>query len=133
MWVKILNYIITLVIFLILDFAWIGFIAKKIYAKHLGYIMRKKPNWWAAILFYLLYIFGITVFVLSPALNQSSPMFALLYGGLFGLVAYSTYDLTNLATTKDWPDGLTFVDMVWGCVLSAMTCYLSYLIIGVIV
>jgi len=132
MWYKVIYFMITLVIFLFLDFAWIGMIAKKFYNKHLGFLMRKKPNWSAAIVFYLLYVLGIMVFVLTPAISQESALYALSYGALFGLIAYATYDLTNLATTKDWPIGLTIVDMIWGSLLTAMTGFFSYQIISLI-
>ena len=132
MWDKLLIYIVTLLIFLILDFIWIGAVAKKFYQKHLGYLMRKNPNWLAAVVFYLIYIFGVIAFVLLPALSLGDPMHALLYGGLFGLVAYATYDLTNLSTVKEWPVGLTVVDIVWGSLVTAMTCFFSYHIIQII-
>lgn len=123
---NILSYIIVLAVFLILDVAWIGFIAKKFYNKMLGFLMKKIPNLIAAVFFYLLYILGLLFFVINPALSKDSQLYALLAGGLFGLISYSTYDLTNLATIKDWPLKLTVIDLIWGSVLSAVTSFAGY-------
>ncbi len=126
---KVFEFLIILAVFLILDFTWIGFVAKKFYSRHLDFLMRKKPNWAAAIIFYLIFIFGISIFVLNPALLKGSWEYALLYGAVFGLVSYSTYDLTNMATIKNWPLKLTIVDLVWGTVLTAATSGISYFLI----
>jgi len=90
--------------------------------------MRPDVNWTAAIIFYLLFIAGLVLFVISPSLEGQSWVKALVYGALFGLVTYSTYDLTNLATVKDWPLIVTIVDLVWGTVLSASVSVVSYFI-----
>ena len=129
---KIFGYLLTLVVFLVLDFAWIGAIAKKFYREHLGFIMKKNPNWTAAIIFYLLYVFGVIFFAINPALKDVSWSKALLYGAVFGLVAYSTYDLTNMATLKDWPVKLTVIDIIWGSALTAMTATAGYFISGML-
>jgi uncharacterized membrane protein len=107
---------------------WLGLIAKNFYAKHIGFLMTPNVNWMAAIIFYLLFIVGTVVFVITPALEQKSWMHALLYGALFGLITYATYDLTNLATIKDWPLIVTIVDLIWGTVLSASVSLITYLI-----
>ncbi|MFA5894858.1 MAG: DUF2177 family protein [Candidatus Shapirobacteria bacterium] len=112
-------YGIALPIFLIIDGMWLGLVAKNFYAKQLGYLMTSTPNWAAAGIFYLLYIVGLVVLVIEPAMNNGSIVEALLKGALFGLVGYATYDLTNLATIKDWPLLVTIVDLIWGTVLSA--------------
>ncbi|HTY40225.1 MAG TPA: DUF2177 family protein [Candidatus Paceibacterota bacterium] len=112
-------YLITLPIFFALDMVWLGLVAKSFYARHIGYLMRSDINWAAAVLFYLLFIAGLVVFVIAPSVEKSSWLQALLLGGLFGLIAYATYDLTNLATVKDWPLLVTIVDLVWGTVLGA--------------
>jgi uncharacterized membrane protein len=112
-------YGIALPIFLIIDGMWLGLVAKNFYAKQLGYLMTSTPNWAAAGIFYLLYIVGLVVLVIQPAMNNGSITEALLKGALFGLVGYATYDLTNLATIKDWPLLVTIVDLIWGTVLSA--------------
>ena len=123
-----LVYLITVPIFFIIDLVWLGVIAKGFYQKHLGYLMRPQINWAAAILFYLLFIIGIVFFAVRPALALQSPMRALVYGALFGFFAYATYDLTNLATVKDWPVIVTAIDLIWGTVLCGAVALGSYVI-----
>lgn len=115
-----INYLLTTVVFLIIDLAWLGFIAKDLYQKYLGDFMAEKVNWTAAIIFYLIYIVGISVFAIYPAVNMNSALNAALMGGLFGFFAYATYDLTNLATLKGWPLPIVFIDIAWGVVLTSM-------------
>jgi uncharacterized membrane protein len=122
------TYLITLPVFLAIDLVWLGLIAKKFYAQYLGFLMKTNVNLAAAGLFYLLFVVGLVVFALLPALGKNSWPQALLLGALLGLVSYSTYDLTNLATIKDWPLLVTVVDMVWGTVLGASVSLISYLI-----
>ncbi len=121
-------YLIALSVFFAIDMVWLGLVAKNFYAKQIGFLMTKTPNWIAAIIFYLLFIIGLVVFVISPALEQKSWLHALAFGALFGLITYATYDLTNLATIKNWPLLVTIVDLVWGSVLSALVSILSFLI-----
>jgi uncharacterized membrane protein len=121
-------YCIALPVFFAIDMLWLGFIAKSFYAKHIGYLMKPDINWTAAILFYLLFIVGLVIFVISPAIEKSSWVLALLYGALFGLISYATYDLTNLATLKDWPLLVTVVDLAWGAVLAASISIVTYFI-----
>lgn len=123
---NILGYLILLAVFLVLDIAWIGFIAKNFYSRMLGYLMKKKPNLPAAVVFYLLYIFGLMFFVVNPALTAGKSLYALLAGALFGLISYATYDLTNLATFKEWPLKLSVIDLIWGSFLSGMTSFAGY-------
>lgn len=113
---------------MILDLTWIGVIAKSFYAKYIGYLMRSDVNWFAAIAFYLLFMVGLIVFVIQPALQKGSWIHALLYGLLFGAVTYAAYDLTNLAIVKDWPITVTIVDIAWGAVVSGAVCLATYLI-----
>ena len=110
-------YFITLATFFVIDMIWLGLVAKGFYRRYLGPLMTSKVNWTAAILFYLLFIVGLIAFVVRPALLAGNPIHALLYGALFGLICYATYDLTNLATLKDWPFVVTVVDLIWGTVL----------------
>lgn len=121
-------YFISLGIFLLIDGLWLTLIAKNFYAKHLGYIMTPTPNLFAAGLFYLIYILTMVVLVVSPALEKSSLTMAITTGALFGLCAYATYDLTNMATIKDWPLIVTVVDLIWGTTLSASIASLTFLI-----
>ncbi|MBU6310459.1 DUF2177 family protein [Patescibacteria group bacterium] len=112
-------YLIALPIFFAIDMLWLGIVAQSFYASQLGALLTPNVNWIAAISFYLLFIAGLVVFVIAPAVAKSSVSHALLFGAFFGLVAYATYDLTNLATLKDWPLLVTFVDMAWGTALGA--------------
>lgn len=121
-------YLISLFVFLGIDAVWLSFIAKNFYAQKLGHLMAKNPNLVAAGIFYLLFVFSLMVFVLVPALKNNSLSQAVIYGALFGLVTYATYDLTNLATIRDWPLTVTIVDMIWGTALSASVSAVSYLI-----
>ncbi|MFO7636440.1 MAG: DUF2177 family protein [Clostridia bacterium] len=126
----ILRYLILLGAFLAIDMVWLGFVAKNFYRQQLGFLMKKNVNWVAAILFYLLFILGLLVFVVNRAVADNSIWAAVLYGALFGLVTYSTYDLTNLSTIRDWPLKITVVDLVWGTTLSSLTSLAGFLIIG---
>ena len=119
-------YLVALGVFLAMDMTWLLVIAKDLYARHLGYLMSKTPNLVAAGIFYLLYVAGLVVFVLEPAIKNNSLVEALWRGALFGLIAYATYDLTNLATIKDWPLLITIIDLIWGAVLSGSVAVVSY-------
>jgi len=113
-------YLITLAVFFVIDMIWLGVVAKGFYRKHLGAMLSPKVNWAAALLFYLLFIVGLVVFVIRPALAAGEPLKALLLGAFFGLISYATYDLSNLATLKDWPVIVTVVDLVWGTTLGGL-------------
>lgn len=115
-------YGITATVFFLIDLIWIGVVAKSFYAKTIGGMLRDQVNWPAAIVFYLIYIGGILLFVLIPALkNGSGVMHVAVMAGLLGLFAYATFDLTALALFKDWPIVVTLVDMAWGTILTAAT------------
>jgi uncharacterized membrane protein len=90
--------------------------------------MKPDINWFAAMVFYLLFIAGLVIFVISPAVEKKSWVNALLSGAFFGLISYATYDLTNLATMKNWPLLVTVIDLIWGTVLAASVSALTYLI-----
>lgn len=128
-WAGARNYAIALVIFLAIDMVWLTLIAKSLYAQHLGYLMAPKAKLLVAFLFYLLFVVGLQFFVLNPALASGSWRTALFAGMFFGLVTYATYDLTNLATVKDWPVLITAIDLVWGSFVSGITALLSFLVI----
>jgi uncharacterized membrane protein len=123
----VLLYLITLVVFFLIDMVWLGAVARGFYRKHLGSLMSPKVVWPAAVLFYLLFIVGLIVFVVRPALVQGEPLQALFLGALFGLISYATYDLTNLATIKDWPLIVTVIDLVWGACLGGLVSLVSVL------
>lgn len=120
----------ALPIFLVVDFIWLTLIAKSFYQKYIGYLMKTTPNITAAVIFYLIFIVGLTVFVIKPGLDKKSLIDCILLGSLFGLVTYATYDLTNLATIKDWPLIVTIIDLIWGSFISVLVSVLSFLIIS---
>lgn len=121
-------YSIAFLAFIAIDLAWLGLIAKNIYGKYLGYIMKPSPSWGVAILFYLVFVTGVVFFVVYPALEKASWRYALLTGIFFGFITYSTYDLTNLATLKDWPLLITIIDLIWGSVLGGTVSLITYFI-----
>jgi uncharacterized membrane protein len=121
-------YIATLIVFFAIDLLWIGIVARTFYRKQIGFLLAPTPNWIAAIIFYLLFILGLLFFVVIPGLNENSFKTTFIRAALFGLITYSTYDLTNLATVKDWPLLITAVDMIWGTVLSIAVSLASFMI-----
>jgi len=122
-------YIIALLTFLGIDTVWLTLVAKNFYAKQIGYLMAKNPNLIAALIFYLIFIAGLVFFVITPSLEEKNWTKVLISGAFFGLVTYATYDLTNLATIKDWPITLTIVDLIWGTILSASVSIITYLVV----
>lgn len=122
-------YATALVTFLTLDSVWLGLVAPKFYKKNIGFIMAENPNFFAAALFYLVFIGGLVIFVLQPALNSGSWHTALLKGAFFGLVTYATFDLTNQAVIKNWPWLVTGVDLLWGSFITGLVSVVVYLIL----
>ena len=114
----------------VLDFVWLGFVAKTYYRDHIGKLLLDKPNMIAAVAFYVIYIVGVVLFVVNPALDKQSASHAALYGALFGLVAYATYDLTNLATLKGFSEKVVAVDLVWGMLLTAAVATITYWVVS---
>jgi len=121
-------FLIALPVFFAVDLVWLIFVARSFYQKQIGFLMKPDINWSAAIIFYLLFIAGLVTFVISPAVDKHSWVHAILFGALFGLITYATYDLTNLATMKGWPLLVTVVDLTWGTVLAASISVITYLI-----
>ena len=123
-------YAISILVFFVLDMLWLGMVARGFYQKQIGHLLRKDVNWIAAGAFYLVFLAGVVTFVIQPAIDRYSLQYAMFHGGLFGLVTYAAYDLTNLAVAKDWPVVVTFVDLAWGTVLTATVSGATYLIAG---
>jgi uncharacterized membrane protein len=109
-------YFISVPIFFAIDMLWLGVVAKNFYQSRLGHLLGD-INWVAAIIFYLIFLVGLTIFATYPAIMKQSIMTALIFGMLYGFFTYATYDLTNLATLRDWPLSVVFVDILWGTVL----------------
>jgi uncharacterized membrane protein len=118
--------IATAATFVAIDAIWLGIIAKKLYRDILGNLLRTDPLMPAAAIFYVIFIVGLVFFVIQPAIDRSSWLYALGAGALFGLVTYATYDLTNLATLKDWPLKITILDLLWGSFISATVAVITY-------
>lgn len=118
------TYAATALVMILIDLVWLGVVAKPLYQQGIGHLMADQPTLWAAVLFYLLYPVGLVVFAVLPnALHTvvgDTWVGSLFAGALFGLIAYTTYDLTNLATLKDWPLSLTCIDMAWGSSVSGV-------------
>ncbi|HOM40380.1 MAG TPA: DUF2177 family protein [Bacteroidales bacterium] len=121
-------FLIALPVFFVIDMIWLVLVARNFYKEQIGFIMKPEINWVAAILFYLLFIAGLVVFVISPAVEKRTWIHALGYGALFGLVTYATYDLTNLATLKEWPLKVTIIDLIWGALLASSVSVVTYFI-----
>ncbi len=113
----------------VLDAIWLSVIANKFYKSQIGQLLLDKPNMVAAVLFYIIYIVGIVAFVINPAIEKGSLVYAAGMGALFGFVAYATYDLTNLATIKGFTPKLVVVDLVWGALLTATVAAGTYLLV----
>ena len=114
----------------LLDFVWLGYIAKKLYYGEMGAILLEKPNMVAALLFYVVYVIGVVVFVINPALVKDSLLYAAGYGALFGLVAYATYDLTSLAVVKCFSVKVVVIDLLWGMALTAVVSSVAFMAVS---
>lgn len=114
-------YVIFAVVFLIMDLVWLGYVARDFYREQLGALMAENVNIGAALAFYLLYVLGVMIFVVAPALEQGGWTRALMMGALFGFFAYATYDLTNLAVMKNFPATMAYVDMAWGAAVTGVS------------
>ena len=121
-------YFSTFLVFLGVDAVWLGKIAPTFYKNNIGHLMAEKPNLLAAGIFYILNIVGILVFAVVPSLRNNSMKSAALLGAFYGTVTYATYDLTNLATLRDWPLKVTIVDILWGTALSCIVSVAGYYI-----
>jgi uncharacterized membrane protein len=124
-----LAYLLTAIVFFSIDMVWLGFIAKDLYRKYLGGFLSDTVNWPAAIIFYCLFIIGIFIFAIIPAVEKNMVGQAVLLGALFGFFTYATYDLTNLATLKNWPLFIVMVDMAWGAILTATVATAGFFIV----
>jgi uncharacterized membrane protein len=120
-------YGVAVATFFAIDLVWLGVVARPFYQTHLGHLMRANVNWLAAIIFYLVFVIGIVLLVVWPAVERHSLTHALLFGALFGLVTYAAYDLTNLATLDGFPLKVAIVDLVWGMVLCSTVSAVTYL------
>ena len=121
-------YLVAVVVFFGIDLVWLGVVAQRFYHQQIGFLLSPRVNWPAAITFYLLYVAGMVHFALRPAIVQGSWQTALFTGAFFGFITYATYDLTNLATLRDWPLLVTLVDLAWGTTLGAAVTTVTFFI-----
>ncbi|MEZ5097082.1 MAG: DUF2177 family protein [Nocardioides sp.] len=120
------QYLLAVVAFCLVDFLWLGTIAKGLYDDRLGSLLAEKPNLAAAVAFYALFVAGLVFFVIHPAVVDGSWLRALLGGAFFGLVTYATWDLTNLAVLRGFPASLVPIDLAWGAFLAACVSIVTY-------
>lgn len=116
------TYLLSLVVFLGIDSIWLISMNKNFYGKHLAHLMSDKPNLLIALIFYLINIVGMIFLVINPALKENNWNKLILGAMIYGLCTYATYDLTNMATLKNWPAIVTVVDLIWGVTLTTTVC-----------
>lgn len=121
-------YIIAFIVFLVIDAIWLLFISKNLYKKEIGHLMADKPKLIAALIFYLVFLVGLVYFVINPGIESKDIAKLLFSAALFGFITYATYDLTNLATLKEWPLKITIIDLMWGTSLSTIVSYITYIV-----
>ena len=124
----ILATLISALVFLIIDVIWLSFSVKSFYRPNIGHLLLETPVMWAAILFYIIYVIGLAVVIIEPSLDYQNTQKFLIKAFMFGLVAYGTYNLTNMATIKGWSPNVVFVDMIWGGSLTTFSSYFGILI-----
>lgn len=107
---------------------WLGWVAKNFYKNQLHNLLSPEINWSAAFIFYFLYIAGILFFAVRPGLEANSLVRTCMLGALFGFFTYATYDLTNLATLRNWPLAVVVVDIAWGSLLCTLVGGVSYML-----
>ena len=117
----VIAYISTLVVFLAIDMVWVAGLAKNFYKDQLGDLMADPIRIGVAAGFYSVYIVGLVIFAIRPALQSESLGTAAIFGALFGFFCYATYDFTNLATLKGWPVKMVIVDLTWGTFISGLS------------
>lgn len=120
-----LMYAVTAVTFLAIDFVWLAFVARGMYADQIGHLMREQPNLAVAAIFYVAFAAGIVYFAVNPAVAQGAPLVALLNGAILGFLAYATYDVTNYSTIKDWPLTVSVIDTLWGTALTGVSAFVG--------
>ncbi len=123
-------YFLTLLVFLAIDILWLTVISKNLYSTYLSHLLAENPRLVPAVIFYIVFVVGIIVFAVLPGYMDKSITKTILLGALFGALSYATYDLTNLATLKDWPVLITVIDILWGSTVSVLTSVAGYYIAG---
>ncbi len=122
------TFLVAFAVFLGIDMLWLTIIASKFYKSQIGHLMADKAKLLPAAIFYLLFIAAMIYFVIVPALEHQNLTRLIISAAIFGLVTYATYDLTNMATLKDWPLLVTVVDIAWGTFISLAVSLITYFI-----
>ncbi len=126
------RFFLVFFVFLIIDLIWLVKISPHFYKSNLGHLLADKVNFAPALVFYVIYIIVLLLFVINPAVEQKNLIQALYMGAILGIAMYGTYDLTNMATLKDWPLIVTVVDLAWGGFITSVTGFVStYLILKI--
>ncbi|KPF44465.1 DUF2177 family protein [Rhizobium sp. G187] len=126
----VIAYASTAAVFFALDYIWLTRLAIGFYRQNIGDLLLATPNFAAAGIFYLFYVVGLVYFAVLPAVTAQSIVTAVVNGALLGLLAYGTYDMTNLATLKGWSLSVSIVDMAWGAFLSATASAAGYWVVS---
>lgn len=124
----VIAYIATALVFFPLDAIWLSYVARDFFRSRLGDMLAPEPNLIVAGVFYAVFIIGIVIFAVEPALRSGSWVTALVYGGLFGFFVYATYDMTNIALLRSWPVSVAVVDVAWGTFVNAAAATIGYLV-----
>ena len=127
-----MAYALTALAFFALDYLWLTRFAKRFYFDRLGTLLLKRPKFVAAGGFYAVYVAGIVIFAVAPALTEQSAPTALIHGALFGFFAYATYDMTNYATLKGWSLTVSLVDIAWGAFVTGTAALFGYSLVSLI-
>ena len=122
----IIAYVSTAVAFFAIDVLWLGIVAKRFYFSRLSHLLADRINYTAAAAFYALYVVGLVIFAVAPALDAGTWQPAAVYGAMFGFFCYATYDMTNQSTLKNWPAAITIADISWGTALSGTAATAGY-------
>jgi len=121
-----IAYFVTALVFLIIDYIWLGYVMKDYFQSQLKHLMAEEVNFSIAALFYLFYAAGIVFLCINPALTEGDWTKALINGAILGFLAYGAYDVTNAATLKDWPIPMSIIDVTWGTALTALSAVAGY-------
>ncbi len=125
------TYLLSLIVFLGIDSVWLMTMNKNFYGKYLGHLMTDKPNLMIALVFYLINIVGMVFLVINPAIKENSWNKLILGAMIYGLCTYATYDLTNMATLKNWPAIVTVVDLIWGVSITTVVSAIVFAILKI--
>lgn len=125
-----LSYASTVTVMAVIDLLWIGVIARPLYKSGIGHLMADQPAAIYAVLFYVVFPMGLMIFAVVPFAETAGWTKSLAMGALFGFFAYATYDLTNLATLKNWPLWLSLIDMAWGSAVCGAAAVVGKLVIS---